>query len=66
MATSRLAANLTLGAVELTVASLDRSLARRPAGTARCGPSPGLKPGLSHFAPQVPTPADLARFVNGR
>ncbi len=88
--TSRLDANLTLGAVELTVADLDRSLdyytrsigltiLDQEAGSAWVGvpgrvlavlrerPGAGLppasSPGLSHFAPQVPTPADLARFV---
>ncbi|MEV7099813.1 VOC family protein [Amycolatopsis sp. NPDC051045] len=87
---SRLDANLTLGAVELTVADLDRSLdyytrsiglkiLDHEAGSAWVGvpgrvlavlrerPGAGLppasSPGLSHFAPQVPTPADLARFV---
>jgi catechol 2,3-dioxygenase len=86
----RLDANLTLGAVELTVAGLDRSLdyytrsiglkiLDQDAGSAWVGvpgrvlavlrerPGAGLppasSPGLSHFAPQVPTPADLARFV---
>jgi catechol 2,3-dioxygenase len=90
MTTTRLNANLALGAVELTVASLDRSLdyytrsiglrvLDREPGTARVGvpgrvlavlrerPGAGLppesSPGLSHFAPQVPTSADLARFV---
>jgi catechol 2,3-dioxygenase len=90
MTTNRLAANLSLGAVELTVASLDRSLdyytrsigltvLDHEAGSASVGvpgrvlavlrerPGAGLppasSPGLSHFAPQVPTPADLARFV---
>jgi len=84
------AGRLTLGAVELTVADLDRSLdyytrsvglviLDREAGSASVGvpgralavlrerPGAGLppasSPGLSHFAPQVPTPADLARFV---
>lgn len=88
--TSRLDAGLTLGAVELTVADLDRSLdyytrsiglkiLDQEAGSASVGvpgrvlavlrerPGAGLppasSPGLSHFAPQVPTPADLARFV---
>jgi catechol 2,3-dioxygenase len=88
--TSRLDANLTLGAVELTVASVDRSvdyytrsiglkILDHEAGSASVGvpgrvlavlrerPGAGLppasSPGLSHFAPQVPTPADLARFV---
>ncbi|MBE8522519.1 VOC family protein [Amycolatopsis sp. H6(2020)] len=88
--TGRLDANLTLGAVELTVADLDRSLdyytrsiglkiLDHEAGSAWVGvpgrvlavlrerPGAGLppasSPGLSHFAPQVPTPADLARFV---
>jgi catechol 2,3-dioxygenase len=87
---SRLDANLILGAVELTVASLDRSLdyytrsiglkvLDLEAGVARvgvpgrmlavlrerpgAGHPPASSPGLSHFAPQVPTPADLARFV---
>ncbi|WP_372660981.1 VOC family protein [Amycolatopsis kentuckyensis] len=90
MTTSRLDAGLTLGAVEVTVADLDRSLdyytrsiglkildhdegnasvgvpgrelavlRERPGA----GPPPASSPGLSHFAPQVPTPADLARFV---
>lgn len=81
---------LTLGAVELTVANLDRSvdyytqaigmrILTRDAGSARLGvpgrtlvvlqerpgavSPPPSSPGLSHFAPQVPTPADLARFV---
>jgi catechol 2,3-dioxygenase len=81
---------LALGAVELTVASLDRSVdyytqdigmqvLTRDEGGARLGvpgrafvvlrERPGAElpppssPGLSHFAPQVPTPADLARFV---
>lgn len=90
MTTNRLAADLALGAVELTVASLDRSLdyytrsigltvLDDEAGSAWVGvpgqvlavlrerPGAGLppasSPGLSHFAPQVPTPADLARFV---
>jgi catechol 2,3-dioxygenase len=88
--TSRLDANLTLGAVELTVADLDRSLdyytrsiglkiLDHEAGSAcvgvpgrvlavlrerpKAGLPPASSPGLSHFAPQVPTPADLARFV---
>jgi catechol 2,3-dioxygenase len=83
-------ANLALGAVELTVASLDRSLdyythaiglrvLDHEAGSASVGvpgrvlavlrerpgaaASPASGPGLSHFAPQVPAPADLARFV---
>lgn len=81
---------LALGAVELTVADLGRSveyytrdiglrLLARDAATARLGvpgrgfvalrehagalPPPSSSAGLSHFAPQVPTPADLARFV---
>lgn len=81
---------LALGAVELTVASLDRSVAyyteaiglrvlARDADSVRLGvpgrtlailrerpgavPPPESSAGLSHFAPQVPTPADLARFV---
>ena len=80
----------TLGAVELTVADLDRSVAyytrsiglrtlTRDADSARLGvpgrtlvvlrerpgavPPPPSSAGLSHFAPQVPAPADLARFV---
>ncbi|WNV85626.1 VOC family protein [Umezawaea sp. Da 62-37] len=90
MTTTRLDPNLALGAVELTVADLDRSLdyytrsigllvLDREPGGARVGvpgrvlavlrerPGAGLppasSPGLSHFAPQVPTRADLARFV---
>ena len=86
----QLDANLALGTVDLTVASLDRSLdyytksiglvvlAREPGGAhvgvpgrvlanLRERPGAGLppesSPGLSHFAPEVPTPADLARFV---
>ncbi|PRY39753.1 VOC family protein [Umezawaea tangerina] len=81
---------LTLGAVELTVASLDRSLdyytraiglqvhdlqgdsatvgvPGQELAVLRERPGAGLppesSPGLSHFAPQLPTPADLARFV---
>jgi catechol 2,3-dioxygenase len=90
MTITRLDPNLTLGAVELTVASLDRSLEyytgsiglqalEHETGSAWVGvpgrtlavlrerPGAGLppssSPGLSHFAPQVPAPADLARFV---
>lgn len=86
----RMDQKLTLGAVELTVASLDHSveyytqaiglrLLTRDTGGARLGvpgralvvlrersgavAPPSSSPGLSHFAPQVPTPADLARFV---
>lgn len=86
----RLNANLALGAVDLTVASLDRSLdyytkslglvvhAQEPGGAhvgvpgrvlavlrerPGAGLPPASSPGLSHFAPEVPTPADLARFV---
>ena len=82
--------NVALGAVELTVADLDRSVAYytrdiglrlhdRDKSGARLGvpertfvslrqcpgavPPPSSSAGLSHFAPQVPTPADLARFV---
>ena len=82
--------DLSLGAVELTVADLDRSVAYytrsiglqvldSDAGSAWVGPPgrvlailrerpgaglpPESSPGLSHFAPQVPTPEDLARFV---
>jgi len=87
---NRLDANLALGAVELTVASMERSLdyythaiglrvLEQEAGSAWVGvpgrvlavlrerpganAAPASSPGLSHFAPQVPTPADLARFV---
>jgi catechol 2,3-dioxygenase len=90
MTTNQLDANLSLGAVELTVASLDRSLdyytrsigltvLDHESGSAwvgvpgrvlavlrersGAGLPPASSPGLSHFAPQVPTPADLARFV---
>jgi catechol 2,3-dioxygenase len=86
----RMAAALTLGTVELTVASLDRGveyyvhdvgmrmLTRDTDGVWLGVPGralvilrerPGARPaspsnaGLSHFAPQVPTAADLARFV---
>lgn len=82
--------SVALGAVELTVADLDRSveyytrdiglrLLDRDERGARLGvperafvalrPRPGAVPppssssGLSHFAPQVPTPGELARFV---
>ncbi|GLY43180.1 hypothetical protein Amsp01_092030 [Amycolatopsis sp. NBRC 101858] len=82
--------DLALGAVELTVADLGRSveyytrdiglrLLDRDGDGARLGvpgrafvvlrerpgaePPPSSSSGLSHFAPQVPTPADLARFV---
>ncbi|GAB2983868.1 VOC family protein [Amycolatopsis acidiphila] len=88
--TYRMNERLALGAVELTVADLDRSLAyytediglrvlTRDADSAHLGvpgrtlavvrerpgavPPPASSPGLSHFAPQVPAPADLARFV---
>jgi catechol 2,3-dioxygenase len=90
MANTRLNPNLSLGAVELTVADLDRSLdyytrsiglrvLDQEPGSARVGVTgralailrersgaglpPASSPGLSHFAPLVPTPADLARFV---
>lgn len=82
--------NVALGAVELTVADLGRSveyytadiglrLLDRDADSACLGvpgrafvvlrqlpgalPPPSSSAGLSHFAPQVPSPADLARFV---
>jgi catechol 2,3-dioxygenase len=88
--TYRMDEGLALGAVELTVADLDRSIEyytkaigmrvlTREADNARLGVSgralavlrerpgavlaPAASPGLSHFAPQVPAPADLARFV---
>jgi catechol 2,3-dioxygenase len=81
---------LGLGAVEVTVADLDRSvdyysraigmrLLHRGGAHARLGvpgralvelreepgatAPPPSSPGLSHFAPQVPTRADLARFA---
>ncbi|RFC70882.1 VOC family protein [Streptomyces sp. AcE210] len=86
----RMDAQLALGAVELTVADLERSLdyytrsiglqvldhdtdrasvgapgrvlaqLRERQGSS---PAPASGPGLSHFAPQAPTPADLSRFV---
>jgi catechol 2,3-dioxygenase len=81
---------LSLGAVDLTVARLDRSLdyytravglrvLTHEADRAELGvsgrvlvtlrespgalPPPPSSPGLSHFAPQVPTRADVARFA---
>ncbi len=86
----RMNESLTIGAVELAVASLGRSVdyythalgmqvLSRDGHNARLGvpgrtlavlrerpgavPAPLSSAGLSHFAPQVPTPADLARFV---
>ncbi|MEU9190160.1 VOC family protein [Streptomyces sp. NPDC048484] len=88
--TGRMDAQLALGAVELTVADLERSLdyytrsiglqvLDQTADSASVGvpgrvlaqlrerpgafPAPASGPGLSHFAPQVPTPGDLWRFV---
>lgn len=86
----RMPDDLVIGAVELTVANLRRSVEyyteaiglqvlARDADGVRLGvpgrtlavlrerpgavPPPPSSAGLSHFAPQVPTPADLARFV---
>ncbi len=48
------------GSVRLGISGRTFALLRERSGAA---PAPESSPGLSHFAPEVPTRADLARFV---